>query len=62
VVRGENLTVLQALQAMLIPPGSNIAFPLARWDGGLQAAFAAKMNAAAGPGRPQHAIRRRQRR
>jgi hypothetical protein len=34
---------------MLIPPGSNIAFPLARWDAGLQAAFAAKMNAAAGP-------------
>ena len=47
VVRGEKLTELQALQAMLIPSGNNIAFLLARWDAGSQAAFVAKMNAAA---------------
>jgi len=49
VVRGEKLTELRALQAMLIPLGSNITFPLARWDAGSQAASGAKMNAAAGP-------------
>jgi D-alanyl-D-alanine carboxypeptidase (penicillin-binding protein 5/6) len=48
-VRGEKLTELQALQAMLIPSGNNIASLLARWDAGSQAAFVAKMNAAAGP-------------
>jgi D-alanyl-D-alanine carboxypeptidase len=47
-VRGEKLTELRALQAMLIPPGDNIVSLLARWDAGSQAAFVAKMNAAAG--------------
>ncbi len=47
VVRGEKLTELQALQAMLIPSGNNIASLLARWDAGSQAAFVAKMNAVA---------------
>jgi hypothetical protein len=51
VVCGEKLTGLQALRAMLILPGNNIAPLLARWDAGLQAAFAAKMNAAADPAR-----------
>ena len=37
----------QALQAH--PSGNNVASRLARWDAGLQAAFVAKMNAAAGP-------------
>jgi serine-type D-Ala-D-Ala carboxypeptidase (penicillin-binding protein 5/6) len=48
-VRGEKLTELQALQAMLIPSGNNIASLLARWDAGSQAAFVAKMNFAVGP-------------
>jgi D-alanyl-D-alanine carboxypeptidase (penicillin-binding protein 5/6) len=48
-VRGEKLTGLQALQAMLIPSGNNIASLLARWDAGSQAAFVAKVNVAAGP-------------
>jgi D-alanyl-D-alanine carboxypeptidase len=47
VVRGEKLTELQALQAMLIPSGNNIVSLLARCDAGLQAAFVAKMSAAA---------------
>jgi D-alanyl-D-alanine carboxypeptidase-like protein len=34
---------------MLIPSGNNIASLLARWEAGSQAAFVAKMNAAAGP-------------
>ena len=48
-MRGEKLTGLQALQAMLIPSGNNIASLLARWDAGSQAAFVAKVNVAAGP-------------
>jgi D-alanyl-D-alanine carboxypeptidase (penicillin-binding protein 5/6) len=40
VVRGEKLTELQALQALLIPSGNNVASRPARWDVGLQAAFA----------------------
>jgi serine-type D-Ala-D-Ala carboxypeptidase (penicillin-binding protein 5/6) len=61
-VRGEKLTGLQELKAMLIPSGGNIAFLLARWEAGSQAAFVAKMKAAAGPVRAgQHAARRRQR-
>lgn len=47
-MRGEKLTELRALQAMLIPSGNNIASLLARWDAGSQAAFVAKMNAPAG--------------
>ena len=45
VAVGEKLSELQALQAMLIPSGNNIAAILADWDAGSQTAFVAKMNA-----------------
>ena len=45
---GEKLSELQALEALLIPSGDNIAALLADWDAGSQTAFVAKMNAAAG--------------
>jgi len=41
---GEQLTELQALQALLIPSGNNIAFTLANWDAGSSTAFVADMN------------------
>jgi len=44
---GEKLTEVQALEAMLIPSGNNIASMLAAWDAGSEGAFVAKMNAAA---------------
>lgn len=44
VQAGEQLTELQALQAMLIPSGNNIAETLARWDAGSVPAFVEKMN------------------
>src|SRR5215831_15686379 len=44
VVAGEKLTERQALEAMLIPSGNNIAALLARWDAGPDRAFVAKMN------------------
>jgi len=47
VVAGEKLTEQQALEAMLIPSGNNIAALLAGWDASSQAAFVAKMNAQA---------------
>jgi serine-type D-Ala-D-Ala carboxypeptidase (penicillin-binding protein 5/6) len=47
VIPGEKLTELQALEAMLIPSGNNIASLLARWDAGSEGAFVAEMNAAA---------------
>jgi serine-type D-Ala-D-Ala carboxypeptidase (penicillin-binding protein 5/6) len=47
VVAGEKLTERQALEAMLIPSGNNIASLLARWDAGSEAAFVAMMNAQA---------------
>ena len=47
VTRGETLTERQALEAMLIPSGNNIASLLARWDAGTEGAFVAKMNARA---------------
>ncbi len=47
VVPGEKLTERQALEAMLIPSGNNIASLLAGWDAGSEAAFVAKMNARA---------------
>ena len=34
VTPGEKLTERQALEAMLIPSGNNIAWMLARWDAG----------------------------
>jgi serine-type D-Ala-D-Ala carboxypeptidase (penicillin-binding protein 5/6) len=47
VMPGEKLTELQALEALLIPSGNNIASLLARWDAGSEGAFVAKMNAQA---------------
>ena len=47
VAAGEKLTERQALEAMLIPSGNNIASMLASWDAGSEGAFAAKMNARA---------------
>lgn len=44
VVAGEKLSELQALQALLIPSGDNIATLLAVWDAGSEPAFVAKMN------------------
>jgi D-alanyl-D-alanine carboxypeptidase (penicillin-binding protein 5/6) len=44
VQAGEQLTETQALEAMLIPSGNNIAETLARWDAGTIPAFVAKMN------------------
>lgn len=47
VAAGEKLTERQALEAMLIPSGNNIASLLARWDAGSEAAFVARMNSRA---------------
>jgi D-alanyl-D-alanine carboxypeptidase (penicillin-binding protein 5/6) len=47
VAAGEQLTELQALQALLLPSANNIAAVLARWDAGSVARFVARMNAAA---------------
>ncbi|MGH8980769.1 MAG: D-alanyl-D-alanine carboxypeptidase family protein [Acidimicrobiales bacterium] len=47
VVSGEQLTERQALEALLIPSGDNIATLLATWDAGSEAAFVAKMNSTA---------------
>ena len=47
VTPGEKLTERQALEAMLVPSGNNIASLLARWDAGSEGAFVAKMNARA---------------
>jgi D-alanyl-D-alanine carboxypeptidase (penicillin-binding protein 5/6) len=44
VTAGEKLTERQALEAMLIPSGNNIASLLARWDAGSEATFVARMN------------------
>lgn len=44
VQAGETLSELQALEAMLIPSGNNIAETLARWDAGSIPSFVAKMN------------------
>ena len=44
VEAGEQLSELQALEAMLIPSGNNIAETLARWDAGSVPAFVDKMN------------------
>ena len=44
VKAGEQLTEFEALEALLIPSGNNIAETLARWDAGSVAAFVAKMN------------------
>src|SRR5712671_888688 len=47
VTAGERLTEHQALEALLLPSADNMAWILARWDAGSQAAFAARMNATA---------------
>ncbi len=47
VAPGEKLTERQALEALLVPSGNNIASLLARWDAGSEGAFVAKMNARA---------------
>jgi D-alanyl-D-alanine carboxypeptidase (penicillin-binding protein 5/6) len=47
VVAGETLTERQALEALLLPSADNMAWILARWDAGGQAAFVARMNATA---------------
>jgi D-alanyl-D-alanine carboxypeptidase (penicillin-binding protein 5/6) len=47
IAAGEQLTELQALQALLLPSANNIAAVLARWDAGSEDRFVARMNAAA---------------
>jgi D-alanyl-D-alanine carboxypeptidase (penicillin-binding protein 5/6) len=47
VASGEQISELQALQALLIPSGNNIATLLAEWDAGSQTAFVSQMNAEA---------------
>jgi D-alanyl-D-alanine carboxypeptidase (penicillin-binding protein 5/6) len=44
---GERLSERQAIEALLLPSGNNIATLLADWDAGSQSAFVAKMNAQA---------------
>jgi len=44
VIAGERLSEYQALEALLIPSGNNIAETLARWDAGSVTAFVGKMN------------------
>src|SRR5437868_4919159 len=44
---GEQLTELEALEAMLIPSANNLAETVARWDAGSIPAFVDKMNARA---------------
>jgi D-alanyl-D-alanine carboxypeptidase (penicillin-binding protein 5/6) len=48
VAAGEEISERQALEALLLPSADNMAWILARWDAGSQAAFTAKMNATAG--------------
>ena len=47
VAAGEVISERQALEALLLPSADNMAWILARWDAGSQAAFTAKMNATA---------------
>jgi D-alanyl-D-alanine carboxypeptidase (penicillin-binding protein 5/6) len=47
IATGEQLTELQALQALLLPSANNIAAVLARWDAGSTDRFVARMNATA---------------
>lgn len=47
VVAGETLSELQLVEGLLIPSADNLAPVAARWDARTQAAFVAKMNAAA---------------
>jgi D-alanyl-D-alanine carboxypeptidase (penicillin-binding protein 5/6) len=47
IAAGEQLTELQALQALLLPSANNIAAVLARWGAGSEGRFVARMNATA---------------
>jgi serine-type D-Ala-D-Ala carboxypeptidase (penicillin-binding protein 5/6) len=47
IAAGEELTELQALQALLLPSANNIGAVLARWDAGSEDRFVARMNATA---------------
>lgn len=47
VTAGEELTERQALEALLLPSADNMAWILARWDAGSEAAFTAQMNTTA---------------
>ncbi|HMC69211.1 MAG TPA: hypothetical protein VKJ07_08670, partial [Mycobacteriales bacterium] len=47
IAAGEQLTELQALQALLLPSANNIAEVLARWDADSVDRFVARMNSAA---------------
>jgi D-alanyl-D-alanine carboxypeptidase (penicillin-binding protein 5/6) len=47
IAAGEQLTELQALQALLLPSANNIAAVLAQWDAGTEDRFVARMNATA---------------
>jgi D-alanyl-D-alanine carboxypeptidase len=47
VEAGEEISERYALEALLLPSADNMAWILARWDAGSQAAFVARMNAAA---------------
>ena len=47
IAAGEQLTELQALQALLLPSANNVAAALARWDAGSAGRFVARMNAVA---------------
>ena len=47
VTAGERVSERQALEALLLPSADNMAWILARWDAGRQAAFVARMNATA---------------
>ncbi|MFG3659365.1 D-alanyl-D-alanine carboxypeptidase [Streptomyces sp. NPDC047706] len=47
VKEGDQITLRQALSAIMIPSANNIARLLARWDSGTEAAFIKKMNEAA---------------
>jgi serine-type D-Ala-D-Ala carboxypeptidase (penicillin-binding protein 5/6) len=47
IAAGEELTELQALQALLLPSANNIAAVLARWDAGSEGRFVSRMNATA---------------
>jgi serine-type D-Ala-D-Ala carboxypeptidase (penicillin-binding protein 5/6) len=44
---GEQLSEQQMLEALLLPSANDVAYALAEWDAGSQAAFVAKMNATA---------------
>jgi D-alanyl-D-alanine carboxypeptidase (penicillin-binding protein 5/6) len=44
IAAGEELTELQALQALLLPSANNIAAVLARWDAGSVEEFVIRMN------------------